>query len=482
MSKFKIGFIKRDADKFIASCSCGTVLLLDSPAWKSLNISPKCEKCENTKFVRMGNDTRVLHPYIEILDKNRKGFKAKRTNLSISYDDDFNVKIKENMVQILIYDLVGKSIKLFKNGEDMKIKYGFYEGETIGFFSSLDHFEFKEMVSTEDTRELYDFAWDYLAKGQKRSSAKRFNRALVKLFNYTYMQILANAGFPNIQRFYEHRNVSRYSWNTPTYTIDTKGTTPKDIIGVPKFVLKYLRENDNISLYEIKQIKSALKKEVNPNNFKELMEIVKDESSISNLCGTLELFTELTKKYQYTNMKRLALYLFRELRMNQGIQSPQSGATLLRDYVRMSTALEQEFDKYPKSLKKEHDITQMNYKVTLSESKKTAFTMAVKHYKEFEYKKGEYSIITPSEMQDLVKEGSDLSHCVASYVDSVIDNKCKIFFLRKTNALEESLATVEVRGENVRQAKGYANRSLRKEEKDFIAEWAKKKELVLNYY
>jgi len=480
MSKFKIGVVT--FNKNIAMCSCSTVLLMDSKAWKeSGNSSPKCEKCSNTNFIRISRGARELYPYIEILDKSRKGFKAKRTNLSLSFDDDFNVKIKENMVQILIYNLVNQNMKLFKNGKDMNLKSYDYEGGTIGFFSSINHSDFRKMVSTEETKELYDFAWNTLG-AKPRSPSRRFNRALSNLLKYPYMQILANAGFPNVERFFESR-ASTSRWSTPSYTINPEGTTPKDILGLPKFVLKHLREDDSINLYEIKQIKKALKK-VDPNSFRELMDIVKDESNISNLCQTLDIFSQLTNEFGYSNLKRLALYLFREVRMNQGIPTPQNGAILLRDYVRMSVNLEQEYDRYPKSLKKEHDITQMNYKVTLNATKKLAFTNAVmsESYKEFEYKKKEFSIITPSEMQDLVKEGSDLSHCVASYVDSIIDRRCKIFFLRRTSSLEESLATVEVRGENVRQAKGYANRSLRKEEKDFIAEWAKKKELLLNYY
>jgi hypothetical protein len=126
----------------------------------------------------------------------------------------------------------------------------------------------------------------------------------------------------------------------------------------------------------------------------------------------------------------------------------------------------------------------MNYKVQENAIKIKQFTNAVndEEYKLYEWKKKEFAIITPTEMKDLVKEGSDLSHCVASYVDSIIEKRCKIFFLRKSNDLESSLATVEVRGTNVRQAKGYANRSLRQEERDFISEWAKKKELHVNYY
>src|SRR5690606_3967704 len=139
---------------------------------------------------------------------------------------------------------------------------------------------------------------------------------------------------------------------------------------------------------------------------------------------------------------------------------------------------------YPKSLKKEHDITMLNYKVRQNEMKRKQFEEAVKSepYKKLEYKKKTYSIITPEEIQDLINEGNELSHCVASYVDSIVSGRCQILFLRNTEYLDKPLATIEVRGDNVREARGFANRALRLSEREFVAEWAKKKELQLNYY
>jgi hypothetical protein len=214
------------------------------------------------------------------------------------------------------------------------------------------------------------------------------------------------------------------------------------------------------------------------------MEIVKDESNISQLCGALQDIIEIHEKYDYNNLKKLTLYLFRELRLTQGVTNPQNGATLLRDYIKMATKLGLEYEKYPKSLKKVHDIMQMNYKVQESESKRREFLEAIEdiEYQSLKWKKKDYTITTPKEMDDLIKEGNELSHCVASYVDSVISKNCKILFLRKSDDIDTPLATVEVRNENVRQARGYANRVLRLSEQEFLAEWAMKKGLRLNYY
>ena len=479
MTNYNIGFTKWHVgrQKYIASCGCGTIGLLG----KYRTSVHTCEKCGNTTFVLMeSSQRRVIHPHLEVLESNRKGFKVKRTNVSVFYDDDFNVFNKNNMVREFIYDLADKKIKMFKNGVDLETHPYNYDAEITRFLTSIDNVTFKNIISTEETKWLYDFAYQSLSRQNRWGSVRKFSLGLVSLLNsYSYMQVLNNAGYPNVNRFFEDRRYTHRS----NWVINSEGTNPRDILGLPKFILQYIKDGTDIDVHDISQIQKALKK-VDGNRFRELMEIVKDESSIRELCRCIDTVVEIHDTYKYNNLKRLALYLFREIRMNQGISSPTEGTRLLRDYINMSTKLEQEYDKYPKSLKKEHDITSMNYKVQENAIKIKQFTTAVndEEYKLYEWKKKEFAIITPTEMRDLVKEGSDLSHCVASYVDSIIEKRCKIFFLRKSDDLESSLATVEVRGTNVRQAKGYANRSLSTKERDFITEWAKKKELHLNYY
>ena len=481
----KVGIIKNNVHgyEYIGTCGCGTVRLFNKGlTWRERERITKdtvCEKCGNSFWVKLNHyEHRKVFPYLEALDVSRKGFKVKRINLSVFHDDDYNVYIKENMVQVLIFDMRTKNFKLYKNGETVELPNNttHYSRVTLKeklrpFFHGVDQPKFKKMVTHPDTELLFDFVWNNLSDNGRYGAKKRFYEGLLKLDDYSYIEILANAGFPNIDRFYRG-NVH-----------NSKGKSPSEILGVPKFVLKYIRENENLSTWNIQEIRKALEK-VDGNRFREVMEIVKDESTISAMCQTLETMIQIHDTYGYNNVKKLTLYLFREIKMNQGIMNPSNGATLLRDYIRMATKLGIEYEKYPRSLKKEHDIMQMNYKVQESEMKRGEFKNAIENedYQSFKWKKKEFSVITPSEIDDLIKEGDELSHCVASYVDSVINGQCKILFLRNTEDLEKPLATIEVRGSNVRQARGYANRVLRTDEREFISEWAEKKGLKLNYY
>ena len=86
-------------------------------------------------------------------------------------------------------------------------------------------------------------------------------------------------------------------------------------------------------------------------------------------------------------------------------------------------------------------------------------------------------------MQSVVQEGASLNHCVASYVDGMVNEEYAILFLRKKEDLEKSLVTLQVRDGRVVQARGQSNRAPTKEEQEaidgFHASLEKQKELDL---
>ncbi len=174
---------------------------------------------------------------------------------------------------------------------------------------------------------------------------------------------------------------------------------------------------------------------------------------------------------------KLAKYLAREVKLEQGITSPYEAIRLLSDYIRMSKQIGHKYEKFPKSLKKVHDITAMNYKVVEDEMKNEAFKkiIAEETYNYLAYKKDNYHIIIPEDVRSVVLEGKNLSHCVASYVNDIIIRKCQIVFMRLKNFTDQSFITIEVRNKVVRQAKGSHNRPTIAEEDAFIEKWANAK-------
>ena len=63
---------------------------------------------------------------------------------------------------------------------------------------------------------------------------------------------------------------------------------------------------------------------------------------------------------------------------------------------------------------------------------------------------------------------------MASYIDKVIEGKCHILFLRKKNSPKESLVTIEVRNDQIVQAKRRFNDDVTEEQKEVIDKFNKK--------
>ena len=137
-------------------------------------------------------------------------------------------------------------------------------------------------------------------------------------------------------------------------------------------------------------------------------------------------------------------------------------------------------DKYPKYLKTEHDKVSMRYRIWKKYKNDLEIFKITEENKKLEFSDKKYSIILPETSSDIVDEGINQSHCVASYVERVANGDTLILFMRYTDIIDESLVTIEVKNNIICQAKGYANRQLSKEELDFIKRWAKINELKVN--
>ena len=151
----------------------------------------------------------------------------------------------------------------------------------------------------------------------------------------------------------------------------------------------------------------------------------------------------------------------------------------LKDYAIMSKALSRngKFEKYPRYLKTTHDIIVRNYNNYKTEHNEEIFCKMVDLDLEYKYK--DYSIVVPKTTKELKDEGVSLSHCVGSYVDSIIEGKRQVCFLRKSEELDKSLITLDVKNGQIQQAEGFMRRKPNGDEKVFIEKFAKVKNLKI---
>lgn len=84
----------------------------------------------------------------------------------------------------------------------------------------------------------------------------------------------------------------------------------------------------------------------------------------------------------------------------------------------------------------------------------------------------EYTIICPTQINDLSQEGHNMHNCVAGYLHRIIEGTSKIYFMRRKGNINTSFITVELNSHNEPiQYFRKCNKHVSDEEKNFIQQW-----------
>lgn len=181
-------------------------------------------------------------------------------------------------------------------------------------------------------------------------------------------------------------------------------------------------------------------------------------------------FNKLVNDFGY-NAKDLWLYLDR-IKTFEAVEDMGFLIHELCDYANMMSQLSPKYDKYPRHFLTTHKIACRNYNRMKKEFSEELFKKRIN--KQYECSFGDYIFIYPDSTQDIKDEAAQMSNCVASYIDKVIDGKCHILFLRKRNKPDESLVTIEVRNNHIVQARRRFNDDVTAEDQKAIDAFNKK--------
>lgn len=182
------------------------------------------------------------------------------------------------------------------------------------------------------------------------------------------------------------------------------------------------------------------------------------------------LFNKLVNEYEY-NAKDLWLY-FDRIKTFEAIEDMDFLIRELYDYASLMRELSPKYDKYPKNFLTTHKIACRNYSRMKKEFSEELFRKRIN--KQYECSFGDYVFIYPKSTQDIKDESVQMSNCVSSYIDDVINGDCHILFLRKKNKPEESLVTIEVRNNRIVQARRRFNDDVTVEDQKAIDAFNKK--------
>jgi hypothetical protein len=471
MEEIKIGVRRLNSDyrwwkQYDYICGCGKV---EGHVRDSLSYI--CKKCGNANFinVRKNQKNAIASTQLECLNKGLKFFHLRKKEIDITIDQEkCSLSFKEGSILELVYDLSKRVIEITINNK----KVDSNKKNITRFFRRVSMEDFLKVATIEENNAFFRFVCNYLC--ESNNDYYNIGEALLVCFEKPVYELFYFSGFNNLLRsIYIHKQ----------FSVSNK-TKPHEILGVPKIVMPYLKKVNSIYPERIEKI-NYLYNLIGGNNLRNMLQIFVEESSLDNLFLSYDNIIELYEEHQYKDLTKLSLYITREVKLQQGITSPSEASRYLLDYIKMSKRMGHKHEKYPKSLKKVHDIALMNYKTIEDENKKESFIKVVSSddYKRLVYKGENYSIVSPKTPTDLILEGDALSHCVASYVDDVINNRCKIYFMRKNDSLEQSLMTIDLRDNKyIRQFRGFANRKPTREEELFLYEWASKMDLEIQSY
>ncbi len=172
----------------------------------------------------------------------------------------------------------------------------------------------------------------------------------------------------------------------------------------------------------------------------------------------------------------------------------EHNSSKLRDYWNMRDKLKEfvnlkDYPKFPQNLSKKHDELVVFYNKYQDKLQKEKLIPLQKEYekkflksaKKYEYEFEDYIIKTCSDLMELIVEGRELNHCVASYTDSVSKGKEYILFLRKKSEPEIPFYTIDLIPDGrIRQIRGKCNCLLTPELKQIIQPWIQKFNLTGN--
>lgn len=254
--------------------------------------------------------------------------------------------------------------------------------------------------------------------------------------------------------------------------VDAEKKKMKQKIGVNQIVLDFIRDY-SYDLENTNAIKMLF--EHDPGVQREDLEYlnrIRLQSRSRTKTPVIQLVRNALEVMNLIGIKtnRMVQYL-KETEINQGMQQPQESFRIWIDYLRMCKDMNVLDDKFPDHLYRSHALITRSYKTHLDEKINEVYEKRKNEIKHMEWSNQQYAMVLPKKLEEVIREGKILRHCVGSYTESIATGKTTVFFLRKKESLNEPLVTVEYQDGRVRQASGFANKRPEPKEQRAINDW-----------
>lgn len=261
--------------------------------------------------------------------------------------------------------------------------------------------------------------------------------------------------------------ISIRKWSSNIEGIDWKKARPHEMLGLDIEAYR-IAKSQNWTMSQIKFFKAHYKK--------------KDwEFLTADNLKTVEAYSaynieELIRRN--LPVLKILKYLNRQKELN-----PENMALLsigyYRDYIDTCKKLDIDVTKqnvlFPKNLVSRHDAVTAQYKSAKDEILSRKIAERVPYLSHFCFEADGILIKPAGSHQELINEGSELGHCVATYAERHAEGKTTIFFIRKTDEPDKPFYTLEFNftRQTVEQNRGRHNCARTDEVRAFEEKWLK---------
>lgn len=325
------------------------------------------------------------------------------------------------------------------------------------------------------------FRWMRLQEIAKETAEQPLRLLCMGCFYYEKMEMLHKFGLDDVIKAYAERG-TKTAW-----LFDWTADDPKKFLKLP---LRTVAET--LGLDPKQAVNGRIQPPKDLSMRMEALQTWKIHKGRESLEDCIWEASEICDKWQRDRvrkrMKALGLslervrnYLQKQQKARQSVSDVEQ---LWTDYLdaaeHLGLDLENEVIHFPKDLKKAHDERCGAWNRIQSEERRRREREATARRKVEEQKRhaeaveqakeklerwavkynfnwGGLMIRMPKTAQEIIDEGKALKHCVGGYADRHMEGVSTILFLRREEEPDRPLVTVEMHGNEIRQAHGYRN-------------------------
>jgi hypothetical protein len=414
--------------------------------------------------------------------KHKPNWTSSRDSLELFTNDSWKIITMDKIGSELIFKKENGDIGIFdfKNNKSYVIKKGI-KRENMNLKRFFRGYDISQLLGAEKYNKVIDFIFWY------HNNIRNIGTIIERIIQNPEIEKFVLLEGLNINVSLSDTDSYRPYYNKDNkknlYIILKRFKHYKDFINILIKAKQPLTDTilDNITSSSTSRYGKNCKDEI--NHYKKAFKLLQknDDFSLTYYydLASNEYYKDLTGIYHYSHdrlMERANYY-----QIFEGLD-PDETLSTLRDYAMMQTRMLAEgrkYNKYPDHLLSRHKIVQKNYNQHKEIYDEIGFERIINQYKHFEFKDKNYSTVLPKTTQDIKDEGSQLKHCVSSYIRLIYDNKSIVLFVRENKELDIPFVTLDIQKGKITQARGLQNKMADSDVKLFLEKFAKKKDLEI---